>query len=129
MQLIYHNQSKKHKTTLRQKGLTETHDMMTYVNKYDSPISYQGNFLLDCSQNNGLLKRKKLNTLKKSSNYLKMCKDISPSYFSIEVLHIQDAMKIIKKQRELGFDIPLCIKVILKVKKMLDYKHVRKGFD
>ncbi len=58
MQLVYHNQLKKHKTTLRQRGLTETHDMMTHVNKYDSPISYQGKFLLDCSQNNGLLKRK-----------------------------------------------------------------------
>jgi hypothetical protein len=58
-----------------------------------------------------------------------MCKDVGPSYSSIEVLYIQDAMKIIQKQRELGFDTPLCIKVVIKVKKMLDYKHVRKGFD
>jgi hypothetical protein len=57
-----------------------------------------------------------------------MCKDVGPSYSSIEVLHILDAMKIIQEQRELGFDTPLCIKVVIKVKKMLDYKHVRKGF-
>jgi hypothetical protein len=44
-----------------------------------------------------------------------MCKDVGPSYSSIEVLHIQDAMKIIQEQKELGFDIPLCIKVVIKV--------------
>jgi hypothetical protein len=55
VQLVDHNQLKKHKTTLRQRGLTKTHNVMTYVNKYDFPISYQGKFLLDCSQNNGLL--------------------------------------------------------------------------
>jgi hypothetical protein len=58
-----------------------------------------------------------------------MWKNVGPSYSSIEVLHIQDAMKIIQEQRELGFDTPLYIKVVIKVKKMLDYKHVRKGFD
>jgi uncharacterized protein (UPF0335 family) len=58
-----------------------------------------------------------------------MWKNVGPSYSSIEVLHIQDAMKIIQEQRELGFDTPLCIKVVIKVKKMLDYKHVKKGFD
>jgi uncharacterized protein (UPF0335 family) len=58
-----------------------------------------------------------------------MCKDVGPSYFSIEVIHIQDAKKIIQEQRELGFDTPLCIKVVIKVKKTLDHKHVRKGFD
>ncbi len=58
-----------------------------------------------------------------------MCKDVGPSYSSTEVIHIQDAKKIIQEQRELGFDTPLCIKVGIKVKKMLDYKQVRKGFD
>jgi len=58
-----------------------------------------------------------------------MCKDVGPNCSSIEILHIQDAMKIIQKQRELGFDIPLRIKIVIKVKKMLDLKHVRKGFD
>jgi uncharacterized protein (UPF0335 family) len=43
-----------------------------------------------------------------------MCVDPS---CSIEVLHIQDAMKNIQEQRELGFDISLCIKTIIKVKK------------
>jgi hypothetical protein len=38
-------------------------------------------------------------------------------------------MKIIQKQRTLGFGIPLCIKAIIKVKRMLDFKQVRKGFD
>jgi hypothetical protein len=46
-----------------------------------------------------------------------MCKDVGPSYSSIEVLHIQDAMKIIQEQREFGFDTPLCIKVVINVKK------------
>jgi hypothetical protein len=46
-----------------------------------------------------------------------MCKDVGPSYSSIEVLHIQDVMKIIQEQRELGFDIPLCIKSSYKGKK------------
>ncbi len=55
MQLGDHNQSKKHKTTLHQRGLAKTHDVTTYVNEYHSPITYQGNFLLDCSQDNGLL--------------------------------------------------------------------------
>jgi hypothetical protein len=55
-----------------------------------------------------------------------MCVD--PSHL-IEVLHIQDSMKIIKEQRELGFDIPLCIKTIIKVKKVLDFKNIIKGFD
>jgi len=55
VQLVDHNESKKHKTMLHQRGLAKTHDVMTYVNEYDSPITYQGNFLLDCSQNNGLL--------------------------------------------------------------------------
>jgi hypothetical protein len=42
--LIDHNQSKKHKTTLHQRGLAMTHDVMIYVNKeYDSPINHQGN--------------------------------------------------------------------------------------
>jgi uncharacterized protein (DUF302 family) len=58
-----------------------------------------------------------------------MYTNVSPSCYSIEVLHIQNAMKIIQEQRELGFDIPLCIKIVIKVKKMLDFKHVRKGFD
>jgi hypothetical protein len=58
-----------------------------------------------------------------------MCKDVGPSYYSIEVLHIQDAMKIIQEQRELDFDTSLCIKVVIKIFKMLDYKNVRKGFD
>jgi hypothetical protein len=68
--LVDHNQLKKHKTTLRQKGLRVTLDVMTYVNKYDFPISYQGNSLLDSSQNNGLLILffLKLNNFKK--NYL-----------------------------------------------------------
>jgi len=66
MQLVDHNQLRKHKTTLRQRRLIETHDVMTYVNKYDSPISYQGNSLLDCSQNNGLLKRKKIKYFEKT---------------------------------------------------------------
>jgi hypothetical protein len=59
VQLVDHNQLKKHKTTLRQRGLTEKDNVRTYVNKYDFPISYQGNSLLDCSQNNGLLIFKK----------------------------------------------------------------------
>jgi hypothetical protein len=37
-------------------------------------------------------------------------------------------MKIIKEQRELGFDIPLCIKIVMKVKK-LDFKQVKKRFN
>jgi uncharacterized protein (UPF0335 family) len=53
---------------------------------------------------------------KTSFNDLKMCVD------PIEVLHIQDAMKMIQEPKELGFDIPLCIKTIIKVKKMLDLK-------
>jgi hypothetical protein len=44
-----------------------------------------------------------------------MCKDVGPSYSSIEVIHIQDAIKIIQTQRELGFDTPLCIKVVIRV--------------
>jgi hypothetical protein len=56
-----------------------------------------------------------------------MCKDIGLSYSSIEVLRIQDAMKIIQKQRELGFDIPLCIKVVLKVKKCWIINMLEKG--
>jgi uncharacterized protein (DUF302 family) len=56
-----------------------------------------------------------------------MCKDVGPSYFLIEVLHIQDAMKIIQEQRELGFDIPLCIKVVIKVKKCWIINMSKKG--
>jgi uncharacterized protein (UPF0335 family) len=55
-----------------------------------------------------------------------MCKIVGPSYSSIEVLHIQDVMKIIQEQREFGFDIPLCIKVVIKVKKMLYFKTSQK---
>jgi len=73
MQLVDHNQLKKHKTTLHQRGLIETRDVMTYVNKYDSPISYQGNFLLDCSQNNGLLKRKKFKYFEKTHIIIWKC--------------------------------------------------------
>jgi len=51
-----------------------------------------------------------------------VCKDVGPSYSSIEVLRIQDVMKIIQEQRELGFDIPICIKVVAKVKRMLYFK-------
>ncbi len=58
---------------------------------------------------------------KKSSNYFFKSANVGPSS-SIEVLHIQDAMKIIQEQIKLGFDIPLCIKAIIKVKKMLDFK-------
>jgi hypothetical protein len=44
VQLIDHNQSKKHKTTLHQRGLVVTHDVMIYVNEeYDSSINHQGN--------------------------------------------------------------------------------------
>jgi hypothetical protein len=50
-----------------------------------------------------------------------MCACVDPSS-SIEVLHIQDVMKFIQEQRELGFDIPLCIKIVIKDKKMLDSK-------
>jgi hypothetical protein len=50
-----------------------------------------------------------------------MCAGVDPSS-SIEVLHIQDVMKIIQEQMELGFDIPLCIKIVIKDKKMLDFK-------
>jgi hypothetical protein len=53
--LVDHIQLKKHKTKLCQRGLTKTHDVMTYVNKYDFPISYQGKVLLNCFQINGLL--------------------------------------------------------------------------
>ncbi len=40
-----------------------------------------------------------------------MCAGVDP-ISSIEVLHIQDVMKIIHEQMEPGFDIPLCIKIL-----------------
>jgi hypothetical protein len=46
---------------------------------------------------------------------------------SIEILHIQDVMKIIHEQKELGFDIPLCIKIVIKDFKMLDFQTSPKG--
>ncbi len=81
----------------------------------DSPITYQGNLYYSIVPKIMVywFKKNKKILWKKSYNYLKMCAGVDPSS-SVEVLHIQDVMKIIQEQMELGFDIPLCIKIVIK---------------
>ncbi len=116
-----HNKSKKHRSVLRQLGLTETHDLMEFVaDVYDFPMD------TICSEPLSFTPH----LFMYACRSLKLCLSITlisctHCWFhtgpTVVSLSFDDAMRVITEQHALGIDLPQCIRAMVKVKKVLNF--------
>jgi hypothetical protein len=127
-QLNNHNKSKKHRSVLRQLGLAKTHDLMEFVaDVYDFPMD------TSCSKPVSFTPHLFMSACK----ILKLCLSITliscTHWFhtgpTVVSLPLDDAMRVITEQCTLGIDIPQCIRAMVKVKKVLNFKRCRMMFE